>query len=82
MRQWAIYYTRHERLDGTPFYSEKLGSDGIAILDGRLGYDRRHMQAREIGLRRKAFHVDGYRLARGTRLDSLFFLTAAVIPLD
>ena len=80
-KQWAIYYTRHERLDGTPFYSEKLGSDGVAILDGRLGRARRDTLARTIGNSRKPFGVDGYRLARGSRLDSLFFLTAAVQPL-
>ncbi len=81
MKQWAIYYTRHERLDGSPFYSENLDSDGIAILDGRFGRIRREQQARQIGLSRKAFGVDGFRLARGSRLDSLFYLHAEVQPL-
>ena len=81
MKQWAIYYTHHERLDGTPFYSEKLGSNGIAILDGRCGRTRREQQARDIGNYRKPFGIAGYRLARGNRLDNLFFLQAAVQPL-
>ncbi len=81
MKQWAIYYTRRTRPDGTTYYQDKLGSDRIAILDGRLGRAKRDRQAREIGLRRKAFGVDGYRLARGSRLDGLFFLQAEVQPL-
>jgi hypothetical protein len=81
MKQWAIYYTRRVRDDGTVYYQDKLGSDGIAILDGRYGRAKRDQQAREIGNRRKAFGIDGYRLARGSRLDRLFFLTAAIQPL-
>ena len=81
MKQWAIYYTRRVREDGTIYYQEKLGSDSVAPLDGRFGRARRDESARAIGNSRKAFGVDGYRLARGNRLESLFFLTAAVQPL-
>lgn len=81
MKQWAIYYTRRTRPDGTIYYQDKLGSDGVAILDGRFGRARRDASARAIGNSRKAFGIDGYRLARGNRLDSLFFLQAEVQPL-
>ncbi len=77
MRHFIIFYSRN--VDGS--YSEKLGSDGIACLDNRFGRARQHEEARRVGNSRKAFHVDGYRIARGNRLDSLFFLTAAVQPL-
>lgn len=78
MRHFIIFYTKHQRLDGSIFWSEKLGSDGIAYLDNRFGRARQHAEAHRIGATRRAFHVDGYRIARGQDLSRLFFLTAEV----
>lgn len=74
MRHFIIFYSRNP--DGS--YSEKLGSNGVVFLDNRLGRARQHEVARTIGNSLKAFHVDDYRIARGQRLDRLFFLTATV----
>ncbi len=76
MRQWAVYYTRNP--DGS--YSDKLGSDGIAQLDARFGLSGRMAQARVLAKSRRGIH--GFRLARGNRVDQLFFLQATIQPLE
>lgn len=73
MRYWAQFY--HLR-DGK--YVEAVGSDQVAIMDGR--WSRLHMEqeARDICKKR---NFDGWRLARGMRFSDGFYLTAAVRPL-
>jgi hypothetical protein len=79
MKQFAIYYTKQQRADGSTFYQEKLGSDGIAYLDARLSLANRKRLAWDIGQKRKVIaNLAGFRLARGNSLDSLFILTAEV----
>lgn len=59
-------------------YHDALGSDGVAVLDARYSLANSCAQAAEIGRKRG---MDGYRIARSTRLFSNpFYLTAAVRP--
>lgn len=83
MRHFAIFYTSGTRPDGTRFFADKLGSDGIAYMDNRHNLASMKEAARTIGRQRaQVAGISGFRIARGTRIDSLHFLTAAVIPLD
>lgn len=83
MRHFAIFYTSGTRPDGTTFFTDKLGSDGIAYMDNRHSLASMKHVARTIGRQRaQVAGITGFRIARGTCLNSLHFLTAAVIPLD
>jgi hypothetical protein len=78
MKYWAVFYQlRHNQDDGTPYYIEPCGSFKIVRLDGRLSRAGMMEVAADVCKRRG---YDGYRVARGERLDSLFMLNAAVIP--
>lgn len=78
MKHFIIFYEKQTREDGTHYYSERRGSDGIAYPDNRLNCTSMGRLAREIAAKRPRCH--GFRIARGTRLDNLFYLTAAVQP--
>lgn len=79
MRHVAIYYTKHKRADGSHYFLERLGSDGVVWLDNRLS--RANMERRARELAKSRWQIDGFRIARGQRLDRLHYLNAAVQPL-
>lgn len=55
-------------------YTEVLGSDGVAYMDGRWGIVRQHREAATIGHKRG---FDGYHICRGTHTNP-FYMTGAV----
>lgn len=68
------YYAWFYRKQGES-YVEGLGSFSLIRLDGRLNRDNmEEIAARECKLR----GYDGWRIARGQRLDNQFYLNAAV----
>lgn len=78
MRHFIVFYQTATRPDGTNYWTERLGSDGIAYPDNRLSRANMERLAHEIAAKRE--RCQGFRLARGNRLDSLFFLDARVKP--
>lgn len=82
MRHFAIFYTSQQRPDGTQFFQEKFGSDGVAYMDNRHNLASMMHAARTIGTSRKAIaNLAGFRIARGSHLSRLHYLNAAVQPL-
>jgi len=70
MKHWAQFYTLR---DGS--FHEGMGSFAIIFIDGRLSnVNRCAIAAKHC----KARGYDGYRIARGERLEKPFFRNAAV----
>lgn len=75
MRYWAQFYQRRQRPDGTFYYVEAIGDRQLIFLDGRWARARMELVANEECVARG---YDGWRLARGERLERPFYLNAAV----
>ena len=75
MRYWAQMYRRNQ--DGS--YTEGVADRSIVQVDGRASLAKQKQWGREWAMKHR---FDGFRIVRGDRLESLFHITAAVIPVS